>query len=151
MMAGIRNSNTKPELLVRRFLHRQGLRFRLHVAALPGRPDIVLPRWCAVVQVHGCFWHRHSGCRYATTPATNPRFWLSKLEGNADRDRRTNRQLRAAGWRVFTIWECQAQSPRVLDRLALAVRDRDLTSLRSTDPSRRSRGSPRKLARAGKS
>jgi DNA mismatch endonuclease (patch repair protein) len=117
MMAGIRGVHTKPERIVRSFLHRAGLRFRLHARDLPGRPDIVLPKHRAVVEVRGCFWHRHPGCRYATTPASNAAFWKSKFEENVRRDRRNRRSLRQAGWRVFVIWECQVAGDARLSRL----------------------------------
>ena len=107
MMAGIRSRNTKPEIYVRSRVHRAGLRFRLHSPDLPGKPDLVLRRHRAVVFVHGCFWHRHPGCKHAYTPKSNARFWLRKLEGNAARDVLNQAALRAHGWRVFTVWECQ--------------------------------------------
>jgi len=110
MMAGIRGSNTKPEITLRRALHAQGLRFRLHGSHLPGRPDIVLPKWRAVILVHGCFWHRHTGCRYATTPATRPEFWSEKFGKNMERDARNVRDLAEAGWRVAIVWECIVRS-----------------------------------------
>lgn len=118
MMAGIRGANTKPERIVRGFLHRAGLRFRLHVRDLPGRPDIVLKKHRAVVEVRGCFWHRHPGCRFATTPASNAVFWQTKFAENVARDRRNERALRKAGWRVLVIWECQAANAGRLARLA---------------------------------
>ena len=124
MMSGIRGKHTKPELVVRRFLHRAGFRFRLHDGRLPGRPDLVLPRHRAVVNVHGCFWHRHPGCRFAYMPATNREFWREKLEGNAARDRLNEKVLRARGWRVFTVWECEARELRRLDALAAAISSR---------------------------
>ena len=107
MMGGIRGKHTKPEILVRSFLHRSGLRFRLHGKRLPGRPDIVLPKYRMVIFVHGCFWHRHRGCRFAYSPQSNVDFWKAKLDGNAERDRRQQQQLRRAGWKVRTVWECQ--------------------------------------------
>lgn len=107
MMATIRGKDTKPEMLVRRFLHAQGFRFRLHRADLPGKPDIVLPRLRSCIFVHGCFWHRHPGCRYAVLPKTRPEFWAAKLEGNVERDRQAIEALRNAGWTVFIIWECE--------------------------------------------
>ncbi|WP_312955375.1 very short patch repair endonuclease [Stutzerimonas nitrititolerans] len=107
MMAAIRGKNTKPEMLVRRFLHAHGFRFRLHRADLPGKPDIVLPRLRTCIFVHGCFWHRHPGCRYAVLPKTRTEFWAAKLEGNVGRDRRAVEALRDAGWTVFIIWECE--------------------------------------------
>lgn len=125
MMSGIRGRDTKPERLLRRALHRLGLRYRLHVRELPGRPDIVLPRYRAAVLVHGCFWHRHESCRYATTPASNTAFWLEKLEGNVVRDRRNLKQLAAAGWRTATVWECALRhrgSEQVAEELADWIR-----------------------------
>ncbi|MDT0633331.1 DNA mismatch endonuclease Vsr [Spectribacter hydrogenoxidans] len=106
MMSGIRGSNTRPEIRVRRYLHRSGLRFRLHRAGLPGRPDIVLPRFRAALFVHGCFWHRHDGCRYTTSPKTRPAFWESKFRQNVERDRKNVNDLLELGWRVLVIWEC---------------------------------------------
>lgn len=117
MMASIRGRDTKPELLVRRYLHRAGLRFRLHGRDLPGSPDIVLPRHRSVVLVHGCFWHRHPGCRYATSPATRIDFWTRKFEGNVARDRRNEERLAALGWTVHVIWECETRDELALDRL----------------------------------
>lgn len=108
MMSGIRGKDTKPELLVRKFLHRAGLRFRLH-ASLPGRPDLVLPKYNVAIFVHGCFWHRHRGCRFATDPKTNSIFWQDKFEANVARDRKATRQLRALGWRVIVVWSCKLE------------------------------------------
>jgi DNA mismatch endonuclease (patch repair protein) len=119
MMSGIRGRDTKPEKQVRSFLHRAGLRFRLH-ASLPGKPDLVFPRHRAVVFVHGCFWHRHAGCQYATTPSSNVEFWQAKFDSNVERDRRVTRQLRKEGWRVFVIWECQLSSLK-LNSLARGI------------------------------
>lgn len=106
MMSGIRSANTKPELRLRRALHAKGFRFRLHDRSLPGCPDIVLPRWRAVIEVRGCFWHRHERCRFTTTPATRPEFWAIKFSSNVDRDHRNEALLREAGWRVAIVWEC---------------------------------------------
>lgn len=106
MMARIRGKDTRPEIQLRRALHRRGLRYRLHDPRLPGRPDLVFPKYAAVCLVHGCFWHRHEGCRFATTPATRPAFWRAKFEANIARDARNERALRAAGWRIATVWEC---------------------------------------------
>lgn len=105
LMARIRGANTKPEIFVRSALHRAGFRFRIHPRALPGRPDIVLPKHRTVVFVHGCFWHRH-GCRLASEPASRRAFWREKFARNVARDRRTAQALRRAGWRVLTVWEC---------------------------------------------
>jgi DNA mismatch endonuclease (patch repair protein) len=106
-MAAIRGRDTTPELKVRRLLHRLGYRFRLHRRDLPGSPDIVLPRYRTVVFVHGCFWHRHTGCRYATIPRTRSDFWLEKFRQNVERDARQQAELRAAGWSVLVVWECE--------------------------------------------
>ncbi len=106
MMAGIRGRDTKPEIAVRRALHAAGFRFRLHDRRLPGRPDLVLPRYRVAIFVHGCFWHRHAGCRFATTPATRPDFWQQKFEANVTRDVQQREALITSGWRVVTVWEC---------------------------------------------
>jgi DNA mismatch endonuclease (patch repair protein) len=122
MMSGIRGKHTKPEVAVRSFLHRRGLRFRLHDSSLPGKPDLVLPKYRAVVHVHGCFWHRHRRCRLAYTPASNRAFWVTKLEGNAERDRRVDRKLRGLGWKSITIWECEVDNQNALERLVNRIR-----------------------------
>jgi DNA mismatch endonuclease (patch repair protein) len=114
LMARIRSSNTKPELAVRRLVHAMGLRFRLHRRDLPGRPDLVFRRHRLVILVHGCFWHQHAGCRLASKPKSHRRYWGPKLAGNVERDQRNAALLRAAGWRVETIWECEARKPEVL-------------------------------------
>lgn len=106
MMSGIRGKHTQPEMAVRRYLHLSGYRFRLHKKDLPGRPDLVLPKFKLVIFVHGCFWHRHAGCFYATNPAARKEFWRSKLEGNAERDAMNVALLLALGWRVMIVWEC---------------------------------------------
>lgn len=106
MISGIRGRNTKPELLLRRELHARGFRFRLHSSKGAGPTDLVLPRYRAVVFVHGCFWHRPEGCRYATTPSTRPEFWQAKFEANVARDRAIRSAVPASGWRVATVWEC---------------------------------------------
>ena len=116
VMAAIRGRNTTPELTVRRYLHGRGLRYRLHVRDLPGRPDIVIRRLRTAVFIHGCFWLQHPGCPGAVMPKSNRTFWRTKLLGNRERDRRTTARLRRAGWRVYTIWEC-GLSDRALDRL----------------------------------
>ncbi len=105
MMSGIRGRDTKIEVATRKALHARGLRYRTDVRGLPGRPDIVLPRWQAAILVHGCFWHAHK-CGLFRVPATRPEFWREKLEGNAARDRRNLDALIAAGWRVAVVWEC---------------------------------------------
>lgn len=120
MMSGIRGKNTKPELIVRKALHRAGLRFRLH-AKLPGKPDLVFPKYQAVVFVHGCFWHRHEGCRFATTPASNSAFWQEKFTSNMHRDAKVKQQLEALGWRVFIVWACNLDQNH-LDRIAAKIK-----------------------------
>ena len=111
MMAGIKGKNTKPELALRRALHARGFRYRLHSKNVPGRPDLVFPKYHAIVFVHGCFWHRHEGCRYTTTPSTRPEFWQAKFDANVARDRSVHDQLLNAGWRVATVWECALRRP----------------------------------------
>ena len=109
MMARIRGKDTLPERVLRRALHARGFRFRLHDSRLPGRPDLVLPRYGAVCLVHGCFWHRHQGCRLATTPASRQEFWQAKFDATVARDSRNRSRLLEAGWRVAVIWECTLQ------------------------------------------
>jgi len=110
MMSSIRGKNTKPELIVRRFLHSKNFRFRLHSKNLPGRPDIVLPKYKVSIFVHGCFWHRHVGCRFATNPDENGDSWQRKFHQNVDRDSRQIRQLIKDGWGVIVIWECSLKA-----------------------------------------
>lgn len=110
MMAGIRGKDTKPELALRRALHALGYRYRLHPKDMPGKPDLVLAKYRAVIFVHGCFWHRHPGCHYASTPATRPEFWASKFEANVTRDRAARSALLASGWKVATVWECRLRT-----------------------------------------
>jgi DNA mismatch endonuclease (patch repair protein) len=105
-MARIRGKDTGPELRVRRVAHSMGLRFRLHRKDLPGKPDLVFPRHQLIIFVHGCFWHRHEGCRRATTPATRMEFWVDKFAATVDRDARQIAQLEHLGWRVLVMWEC---------------------------------------------
>lgn len=109
-MSRIRSRDTRPELLLRSLLHKKGIRFRLHVADLPGKPDIVLPKFKTVIFVNGCFWHRHKGCRFATTPSTRKEFWLSKFEETVRRDSRKSEALIANGWKVLTVWECEIEN-----------------------------------------
>lgn len=120
-MSSIRAKDTEPERIVRSFLHRDGFRFRTDVRALPGKPDIVLPKHRAVVFVHGCFWHQHRGCPRATVPKSNVAFWAMKFAGNRARDRTNERKLKALGWRVFVIWECELTASR-MRRLVREIR-----------------------------
>ena len=113
-MALIRNRDTGPEKLVRSLLHKMGYRFRLYRGDLPGTPDIVLPRLKKVICIHGCFWHGHAGCPRATRPATNVSFWKRKITMNIARDEKAKRNLKALGWKVLTIWQCQTRNVSVL-------------------------------------
>ena len=137
MMGRIRGADTRPELRVRRMLHGLGFRFRLHRRDLPGRPDIVLPGRRAAVFVHGCFWHDHAGCRYATKPKSNTAFWAQKFARNRERDAAAEWALGARGWTVLVVWECELRNPD-------ALRARLDGELRQLDP--RPRRSPRSAA-----
>ena len=124
-MSRIRGKDSQPELALRRVLHRLGLRYRLHAKNLPGKPDLVFPRYRAVVFVHGCFWHRHSGCKIATTPKSNTSFWVEKFEKNVARDSRVATELVGLGWRVFIVWECDLTPGKVEatgEKLAAEIR-----------------------------
>ena len=130
MMSGIRGANTKPELNVRRRLHAAGFRYGLHRKDLPGRPDLVMPRHDAVILVHGCYWHRHPGCRLATTPSTRTDFWTAKFTANQERDQRNIAELRDRGWRVAIVWECEVRTATDADEavselIAWLLSDRD--------------------------
>lgn len=127
IMSRIRGRDTKPELVVRRIAHRLGFRYRLHRQDLPGRPDIVFPRYRAIIMVHGCFWHRHPGCKHAYTPKTRVQFWRKKFEGNVVRDRRNELALSELGWRTMVIWECETK-----DHQDVAARIESF--LRGSDP-----------------
>lgn len=145
LMARIRGRDTGPERAVRSIVHRSGFRFRLHAGGLPGRPDLVLPRYRAAIFVHGCFWHGHSCRAGSARPKTNARFWADKLARNRERDRRSVAALRRAGWRVLVVWECSLRDPercgarigRWLARLTPAARSPG--GARASRPSRRSR------------
>jgi DNA mismatch endonuclease (patch repair protein) len=106
-MSRIRSKDTKPEMLVRKFLHKNGFRYRLHVKNLPGKPDIVLPKYKTVIFIHGCFWHGHEGCKYFVVPKTRTEWWLNKIQGNANNDTNAEANLKSAGWNIITIWECE--------------------------------------------
>ena len=109
-MSRIRGRDTKPELVVRRWLWHQGFRYRLHVRRLPGTPDIVLRRYHTVINVNGCFWHHHEGCKYFKWPTSNAEFWRKKISGNVERDKANIQRLQDAGWKVITIWECMLKN-----------------------------------------
>lgn len=123
-MSRIRGKDTKPEIMVRKGLYARGFRFRLCDGRLPGRPDVVLPKWGAVVMVNGCFWHGHKGCRLATRPKSNEEFWRAKIERNIHRDEVTVAHLEALGWSVITVWECELgkDADSRIDRLADEIR-----------------------------
>ncbi|MBX5256889.1 MULTISPECIES: DNA mismatch endonuclease Vsr [unclassified Rhizobium] len=125
-MSRIRSGNTKPEIALRRALHQLGFRFRVHGTRLPGKPDIVLAKYKTAIFVHGCFWHRHPGCKVATTPKSNTDFWANKFARNVERDERVVRQLEDDGWRVIIVWECDVDGPSkatsVAARIAMVLR-----------------------------
>jgi DNA mismatch endonuclease (patch repair protein) len=112
IMASVGQRNTGPEMQLRRVLHRMGLRYRLHDRSLPGSPDLVFPRFRAVVFVHGCFWHVHEGCKFATKPASRKKFWSDKFQANRNRDKRNYDALVASSWRVLVVWQCAIKAMR---------------------------------------
>ena len=136
-MARIGPRDTQPELTVRKIAHRLGFRFRLHAKNLPGRPDLVLKRHRTVVFVHGCFWHRHAGCANNTMPKTRVEFWKAKFDENVSRDARNIAALRAAGWRVITIWECETERCGVIERRLLEEMGRPSPAARSAGGTQR--------------
>lgn len=115
-MSRVKGRDTKPELLVRSIVHRLGYRFRLHAKALPGKPDLVLPRHRKVIFVHGCFWHGHAGCRRAARPSTNREFWDRKIDGNVERDAANVKALGRAGWKVLVVWQCAMKDRARLEK-----------------------------------
>ncbi|WP_084355942.1 very short patch repair endonuclease [Novosphingobium lentum] len=120
MMSGIRGKNTRPELMLRQALHALGFRYRLHAPELPGKPDLAFPKHQAIIQVHGCFWHRH-GCDKTSIPSSNSEFWQKKFERNIERDREVELQLRELGWRVGVVWECEIGrrlDPLLIDKVS---------------------------------
>lgn len=125
-MSRIRGKDTKPEVIVRSLLHRAGYRFRKNVRTLPGKPDIVLPKYKTVIFVHGCFWHRHKDCKQATTPKSNKAFWNKKFERNVSNDRKHARELKKLGWRVLTVWTCEIEKTpnRVFRKIEKDIRQK---------------------------
>ncbi|WP_316748659.1 DNA mismatch endonuclease Vsr [Pedobacter gandavensis] len=113
-MSQIKGKDTKPELLVRKFLHKQGFRYRLHVKNLPGKPDIVLPKYKTVIFVNGCFWHGHEHCRYFVIPKTRTEWWLDKINKNVAKDKIVREEIAALGWNVINIWECQLKKTTIV-------------------------------------
>jgi DNA mismatch endonuclease, patch repair protein len=118
-MASIRSRNTKPEIILRKALFKRGYRYRIHVKNLPGRPDIVLPRYGTVVFVNGCFWHMHDACRTNMIPKANVEYWIPKLKRNVERDALNQKELKKAGWKIVVIWECEIRNhfQKVVDDL----------------------------------
>ena len=112
-MSAIKSKNTKPEIAVRKLLHSMGYRFRLHRKDLPGSPDIVLPKYKTVIFVHGCFWHRHENCKYASTPKTRQEFWEAKFRENINRDKLNQENLSSKGWKIIIIWECEIKNKKI--------------------------------------
>lgn len=119
MMAGIKGKNTRPEILVRSALHRRGFRFKLHDKTLPGKPDLVLPKYKAIINIHGCFWHGHD-CKFFKVPSTRTDFWLAKINGNRSRDSAQRKALLEQGWRVLRVWECALRGKKA-DTLELTI------------------------------
>ena len=113
-MSAIKSKNTKPEIKVRKVLHSMGYRFRLHRKDLPGSPDIVLPKYKTVIFVHGCFWHRHQNCKYASNPKTRREFWKKKFKENIERDKKTQEKLKNLGWKTNIVWECEVKNREIL-------------------------------------
>lgn len=125
-MSRIKGKNTKPEMLVRKFLHANGFRYRLHVKDLPGKPDIVLPKYRTVIFVHGCFWHGHESCKYYVVPKTKTEWWLHKINGNIANDNKAIKALKGSGWKIITLWECKLK-PKVYETTLNAL----ISSLRN--------------------
>ena len=121
-MSRIRSQDTKPELLIRSFLYQYGFRFRLHEKSLPGSPDIVLPKYRTVIEIRGCFWHRHPGCKVATTPSSNVDFWNTKFERNVARDKRNEVAISNLGWNLIVVWGCQVRDKAFLNRLPARIK-----------------------------
>jgi DNA mismatch endonuclease (patch repair protein) len=124
-MSRIKGKNTKPEILVRKFLFSKGFRFRLHTKNLPGKPDIVLPKYKTVIFIHGCFWHGHEGCRYFVIPKTRSDWWKNKINTNILNDSKKKAELKHLGWKIITIWECEIKpnkKEQTLNRLYIKLK-----------------------------
>lgn len=117
LMSKVRDKNTSPELIVRKWLHKEGYRFRLYRKDLPGKPDIVLPKYKTAIFVHGCFWHRHIGCKKASIPATNVGIWLKKFGENIERDKRKQQELEELGWQVIILWQCEIENGSFISKI----------------------------------
>lgn len=119
-MSRIKGKNTKPEILVRKYLHAQGFRYKLHDKTLPGKPDLVLPKYKTVIFIHGCFWHGHTNCKYFTIPKTRTVWWTEKINKNSTNDLKTMKLLKKDGWKIITVWECKlkpAKSDETLNKI----------------------------------
>ncbi len=130
-MAAIKGKDTKPEMIVRKYLFSRGLRFRVQVRKLPGTPDIVLPKYKTAIFVNGCFWHGHEGCKYFRLPKSNIEFWTEKIEHNVTRDVRNEAELKSIGWRVFRVWECEIKTALQRDEFLKRLYDRIVNSAQS--------------------
>ena len=127
-MSRIKSKDTAPEMRVRSVLHRTGYRFQLHMKDLPGKPDIVLPKYKTVIFVHGCFWHRHKGCKYAYMPKTKIEFWEKKFSENISRDQRTEKVLKAMGWQVIILWECEIRTQTFQEELSNRIKSGEMNA-----------------------
>lgn len=127
-MSRIKSKDTAPEIRVRSALHRAGYRFRLHVKDLPGTPDIILPKYKTIIEVRGCYWHRHEGCKYAYMPKTKIEFWKKKFAENISRDQRTEKDLKAMGWRVIIVWECEVRTQTFQEELSNRIKGGDMNA-----------------------
>lgn len=112
-MSRVKNKNTKPELLVRKYLFAHGFRYKLHDKSLPGKPDIILPKFKTVIFIHGCFWHGHENCKYFTIPKTQSEWWENKIKGNIANDLKTSNALKGLGWTIITIWTCDLKPKKI--------------------------------------
>jgi len=128
-MSQIKGRNTKPEMLVRKFLHAQGFRYKLHDKTLPGKPDIVLPKYKTVIFIHGCFWHGHKDCKYYIVPKTRTEWWLQKINGNIANDEKAVKALKKDGWKIITIWECDLKPAKVEKTLKAISKKMSLKSI----------------------
>jgi DNA mismatch endonuclease (patch repair protein) len=122
-MSRIRSKDTKPEMLVRRFLFSQGFRYKLHDKSLPGKPDLVLPKYKTIIFIHGCFWHGHEGCRYFVVPKTRTEWWLNKIQTNRNKDIVSIKHLQDSGWKVLIVWECGLKKNLAEDTLTGLVKE----------------------------
>lgn len=121
-MSRIRSGDTKPEMLVRKFLHANGFRYKLHEKKMPGKPDIVLPKYKTIIFIHGCFWHGHANCKYYVVPKTRTQWWLDKINRNITNDKKAVKALKKEGWRVITIWQCKLKPAKLSKTLSSLLR-----------------------------